>query len=378
MHALNVLTEAACSRGTGYHPRVRAFPISLARALRVSAALAVLGAGHALAGTVVSVGTASPTVIVVVIEAAQLEGPPSQAPASWLVDAVPPVAVGRWSHPRHAKPDLTPADALTMRHHLYLELSAPLVSGKTYELTTPLGVQSLAFDDARTPCESIKVNQVGYSGDSKVRRALLELFLGDLGARPLTSPVPYRVISADGAIVAQGVSAPRPAAPAVHALDLAAVPAGGPYRVTVTGWGASHPFGVGPGPRALIARVHARGLYHQRCGIALEKRFTDHDRATCHGTVQVTDAEPPGFIKLDGPARPIHGGWHDAGDFDRRPSHTIVPAYLLAFCETFPDRTWDGQLGIPESGNGIPDLLDEALWGVALYENLQEPDGGAN
>jgi endoglucanase len=31
-------------------------------------------------------------------------------------------------------------------------------------------------------------------------------------------------------------------------------------------------------------------------------------------------------------------------------------------------------LNIPESGNGIPDILDEATWGVDYYRRLQRPD----
>ena len=56
--------------------------------------------------------------------------------------------------------------------------------------------------------------------------------------------------------------------------------------------------------------------------------------------------------------------------------HTVVPQLLMRAYEINPDLYTDGQLNIPESGNDIPDLLDEALWGVAAWEALQDDDGG--
>jgi len=67
----------------------------------------------------------------------------------------------------------------------------------------------------------------------------------------------------------------------------------------------------------------------------------------------------------------MQGGYHDAGDFDRRPFHTIIPILLLGYYEAFPSHFVDGQYSIVESGNDLPDFLDEALWGVLLWENLQ-------
>ena len=41
-----------------------------------------------------------------------------------------------------------------------------------------------------------------------------------------------------------------------------------------------------------------------------------------------------------------------------------------------PARFTDGQLNLPESGNGIPDLLDEAAVQVDFFRKTQTPDGG--
>jgi endoglucanase len=70
----------------------------------------------------------------------------------------------------------------------------------------------------------------------------------------------------------------------------------------------------------------------------------------------------------------VHGGWHDAGDYQKTLWGRGVPQMLFAY-EVNPGAWPDGQLHIPESGNGIPDLLDEARWELDFYVRMQRPDG---
>jgi len=69
------------------------------------------------------------------------------------------------------------------------------------------------------------------------------------------------------------------------------------------------------------------------------------------------------------------GGHHDAGDYNPR-SHLDVAQVLMDACEIAPRKFYDGQLNIPEKDNGIPDILDEALWALKLWIGLQDDDGG--
>ncbi len=69
------------------------------------------------------------------------------------------------------------------------------------------------------------------------------------------------------------------------------------------------------------------------------------------------------------------GGHHDAGDYNPR-SHIDVAQVLMDAYEVAPKKFYDGQLNIPEKGNGIPDILDEALWALKLWIGLQDEDGG--
>src|SRR5205814_153778 len=56
-------------------------------------------------------------------------------------------------------------------------------------------------------------------------------------------------------------------------------------------------------------------------------------------------------------------GWYqDAGDWDSYYSHLRVAQELLLVYQMAPRNFVDGDLNIPESGNGVPDILDEAAW----------------
>ncbi len=236
-------------------------------------------------------------------------------------------------------------------------------------------------------CESIKVNQVSYLPASSVRYANLGVYMGTGGSYKFPILPSYQVIRAtDKEVVASGIAEYRgddteissdnvSSGEYVYRLDVSKVPSGGPYQILLDGCGISHSFYISNEKVGTIASTYARFLYHQRCGIALEEPFTEYVRDACH--TQVALSRTPWskngkiVVKEEDPIVEMQGGYHDAGDFDRRPFHTIIPILLLGYYEAFPTHFTDGQYNIVESGNGLPDFLDEALWGVLLWENLQ-------
>jgi len=70
-----------------------------------------------------------------------------------------------------------------------------------------------------------------------------------------------------------------------------------------------------------------------------------------------------------------YGGHHDAGDYNPR-AHYEVAQKLMNTYEMAPQKFFDGQLNIPEKGNGLPDILDEAFWALRIWIDLQDKDGG--
>jgi endoglucanase len=71
----------------------------------------------------------------------------------------------------------------------------------------------------------------------------------------------------------------------------------------------------------------------------------------------------------------LHGGWFDAGDYNKYTSWTArnVIVLLRAYCEN-PTAFGDDS-GVAESGNGVPDILDEVKWALDWLERMQNTDG---
>lgn len=170
----------------------------------------------------------------------------------------------------------------------------------------------------------------------------------------------------------------------VYECDFSAFDRPGSYLLAVEGIGCSFRFKIDADVYRAAFRTVARALYHNRSGIALTKPYTDFERPAPHnprltpgfaGKLKYTtsrwidwknpDADPAdrGAVEA-GIKGPLDAwGWYqDAGDWDSYASHIRVPQDLLLAWELAPRNFTDGELNIPESGNGVPDILDEAAW----------------
>ncbi|MGM9489574.1 glycoside hydrolase family 9 protein [Ideonella sp. YS5] len=76
-----------------------------------------------------------------------------------------------------------------------------------------------------------------------------------------------------------------------------------------------------------------------------------------------------------GTSRNMRGGWFDAGDYNKYTPWTAsyVQELLDAYIQ-YPSA-WTDDFNLPESGNGVPDLLDEVKWGMDWLVRMQNPDG---
>lgn len=132
---------------------------------------------------------------------------------------------------------------------------------------------------------------------------------------------------------------------------------------------SSHYFEIGDNVYNDVAVKTLQSFYYQRCGIEIDNG-TIWKHPACHKM----DA-----IFFDNPAvqKNVTGGWHDAGDYNKFvPTTAISIAFMLYAYELNPSFFYDGQLNIPESHNSIPDILDEAKWGLDWLLKMQRNDGG--
>lgn len=300
--------------------------------------------------------------------------------ALWKINGVPCKGISQYST------EGDPCD-----HHVYLQ-TTDLAEGKKYKLETPFGNTEFKFSARNTFCESIKVNQAGYSALSNVRYANFAIWLGTAGSKKIEGPLPdYEVFDQkSGKVVTVGKLADlgkdASSGDFVYRINLAKVPEGGPYKIVVKGYGCSYPFGVGGQFMKKTAYTLFRGQFYQRCGCPIDS--PDIRKNPCHTLVYDVDGpigEANIVVQGNEPTFKCYGGYHDAGDADRRAYHIANPIINLMIYEAFPTYFYDGQFDIPgkfdadyhilSKINGIPDILDEAAWGALIWEYLQNEDG---
>ena len=261
--------------------------------------------------------------------------------------------------------------------------------------------------DAESPSPLFKVNQVGYLPWGR-KYGYMGAWLGPrLGAwKPHGELKGWQLVDAEsGETVLERETGPfvrvadaRTAegtpwtGEETYEMDFSEVKAEGRYFLRVPGVGRSRTFRIWGGAAEEAFRVHMGGLYQKRCGIAKEEPWTHWTAGACHTTVvrgrfasEEGTLEPKNVKWFDiirdntdwagGEVLLLEGGWHDAADYDRRPSHLVVVNDLCAVWRMRPGNFADGQLRIPESSNGVPDILDEAEWGLRHLLAGQQKDG---
>ncbi|MDJ0737417.1 MAG: glycoside hydrolase family 9 protein [Nostocaceae cyanobacterium] len=136
----------------------------------------------------------------------------------------------------------------------------------------------------------------------------------------------------------------------------------------------SYPFQISKNVYQSPWKKLLRSYYLQRCGVAINDKSTGVQHSVCHlndGLIAHQDKFNPQGKLIDG-----KGGWHDAGDYGKYITPTAVTiGRLLSLYEQYPKLFTDKQLSIPESGNGIPDVLDEVKIGLDWMLKMQRQDG---
>ncbi|MDQ2932910.1 MAG: glycoside hydrolase family 9 protein [bacterium] len=301
---------------------------------------------------------------------------------------------------------------LKIAYRLFLKLPTPLQNGKTYTVQVgDIGTDTKPFtftynDNAFN--QNIQVNQVGYlPGARKI--GYVGQYMGTTGAMPFGIST-FEVVNANtGTIVSTGSGVLKNAndkytGQNVYELDFSSLTALGRYYLRIPGVGSSYPFRIGNDVYNEVFSNAFRGIYQQRSGTALTAAYTrfthpiSHDRDAYviqhnpipdwfrikfdnYGDTSKKDAAGlRAYLPttLSGQFQNSTKGHYDAGDYGK---YLVSGAYfigqILAAYDAFPAKLMKDDMNIPESGNGIPDLLDEAKWELDWVENMQDPvDGG--
>ena len=161
--------------------------------------------------------------------------------------------------------------------------------------------------------------------------------------------------------------------------DFSTLATAGSYYVwdTVNKVGSGR-FEVGANVYDGVLRAALRMYYHQRLNHAKVAPYVDPrwaDGAAYERAGQDRSATSR-WAKGDvSTARDLSGGWMDAGDTNKYV--TFAQSAVLQLLEAYrinPVVFGDGN-GIPESGNGVPDLLDEVKWELEFLKRMQNASG---
>jgi hypothetical protein len=321
-------------------------------------------------------------------------------------------------------------------HWLFLQLPQAMRQGYTYTVSIPkeTGVSSqetvdvsVRFDIWNTQSEAVHVNIIGYSPAEQSHAADLYQWLGDGGQRDYSSWEGRKVwLYNVGTKKKQSAGVVRFWK---HAAD-AEQEAGkknlvgtdvwnidfrgsqpGRYRLVVEDVGCSMDFDIAAYVYYQPFRYSVRGYYYMRLG---EPKDPEHVWPVPRQPQFIPETDPKGFtiyktdfhpfmkewrdLRTDVwdephfkpvmasrfwqhrlPGNPValdvKGGHSDAFDWDRHLAHVsniydMLLPYILS-----GGRLADDNLGIRESGNGIPDIIDEARNEVDFFLSIRDGEG---
>lgn len=239
---------------------------------------------------------------------------------------------------------------------------------------------------------AIRVNQLGYFTDGPKRATVIS------DAR---RAIPFQLLDAGDAVVGEGTTRPSGFDPTAgvrtHVADFSAyaVPGDG-YRLVSGDW-TSDRFSISDDVYGRLTVDALSWFYPQRSGIQIRGDIAGKAYARPAGHVGVapnagdrsvsclTGEEAKALYgdwscsyRLD-----VSGGWYDAGDHGKYAVNgaisvgQLLATYerALAFGGAKSPALGDRLSRIPERGNGIPDLLDEARWELQFLLSMMVPDG---
>ena len=220
--------------------------------------------------------------------------------------------------------------------------------------------------------DAIKVNQVGYyPKEQKV--AVIE---------PSVRQKTFTLKDAKGKTVWRGKAVRRSISPFTgkerQVIDFSKVSAEGTY--TLYAGKQSKQVVIRKNAFATVASTAMKAFYLQRMSMPIEKEYAgEYARPAAHPDNKVlvhpsaaSEGRPAGTV-ISSPY-----GWYDAGDYNKYIVNSgftigvLLQAYQMN--KAYLDKM---NLNIPESGDYMPDFLDEIMYNLKWMETMQDPaDGG--
>jgi endoglucanase len=293
------------------------------------------------------------------------------------------------------------------RHTIWIETPKAMKADTAYRLDIRgFGPMTFTYTDRTSWSPSVQTTQAGFRVDDAKSAFLGASLFGDKRVDFASVSRVEIVDVADGSVAFTGKPVRRQLSKSgeyghgdltgsgVWELDFSALRRVGRYRVCAPSIGCSYPFVIDTGQTyRMLTALTARAAYRQRSGVALGPPFTVAVRPEQYGPSSVPIAKVSQKLSTSGNGVTPHetfeevkkasadgtavawGGHMDAGDWDQRVQHLWYLRTAIELVDAYPEALADLGTQIPESGDAVPDLIDEGLWSLDFFVRLQEPNG---
>lgn len=220
----------------------------------------------------------------------------------------------------------------------------------------------------------IRLSQTGFYPDGEKLAAVINPEAGTFTIRSSTD---------DSEVLSDALSKPKSwdkSGEKVALADFSSITIPGVYYLEVEGLGRSFDFFIGNRSHLGTARSALKAYYFNRASTPILAEFGHQwERPEGHPDTEVrvhpsaaTPERPAGTV-ISAPK-----GWYDAGDYNKYIVNSGISTYtLLSAYQHFPQFFNELETNIPESGNNVPDILDEVRWNLEWMLDMQDPyDGG--
>jgi endoglucanase len=231
-------------------------------------------------------------------------------------------------------------------------------------------VGSASAQTTGVEANSIRLNQIGFYPLAAKKAIILTGHGKSFAVQTLGKQVVYK------GSLKPSVN-PSLSGKTTYIADFSALQKPGVYKLYVDGLGCSYPFTVKADVHKKVAEEVIKAYYFMRASTALPVKYAGKwsrvaghpdDKVRIHPSA-ASDKRPAGTI-ISSPR-----GWYDAGDYNKYIVNSgISTNTLLSLYEDFPAYMNTVKLNIPESGNGMPDLLNEILWNLRWMLTMQDPN----
>ncbi len=212
--------------------------------------------------------------------------------------------------------------------------------------------------------EDIHVNQIGYkSADKKIA-----IIKGQYGSFDVVDASTNKVVLTKD--LSEKVK-DESSGDTVSYADFSELTVTGQYFISIQTLGRSYEFKIGDNSIYTgIGDAVLKALYFQRCGISLDSKYAgEYTHEACHKSMAKLYEDESKEID-------VSGGWHDAGDYGKYVVPAAVTAADLLLAYEFYPNSFTDATNIPESSNNVPDILDEAKYGIEWLLKMQDKASG--